>query len=226
MPRIARVVFPGLPHHVTQRGNRRGTVFFEDADRLAYLALLRECTSRHAVDVLAYCLMTNHVHLVLVPQSADALHRVLKPLHMQHAQRINRTHGWKGHVWQGRYFSSPLDETYLWAAIRYVELNPIRAGMVRRAEQYPWSSAAGHCGATHDPVITTAESWTRRCRAIGDWSHWLASGDDQACADILRRRADKGLPCGSVEFVAELERATGRDLTERPRGRRTDGRDA
>lgn len=220
MPRAARIVAPGVPHHVTQRGNRRGTVFFDDADRRGYIELLQEYTARHAVAVLAYCLMNNHVHLVVVPPAADALHLTLKPIHMQHAQRINRTRGWSGHLWQGRYFSSPLDEPYLWAAIRYVELNPVRAGMVLRAEAYRWSSAQAHCGLTDDPLLTTEEAWQSRLRAIDDWSGWLAESNDETCLDVLRRRANKGLPCGSDEFVAELGRASGRNLTDRPQGRR------
>lgn len=146
MPRLARTVFAGIPHHITQRGNRRENVFFTDDDRHLYLKWLTEYCERHQVEVLAYCLMTNHVHLVLVPSTETGLQQVLKPLHMRYAQHVNRCRGWKGHVWQGRYFSSPLDESYTWAAIRYVERNPIRARMVRKAERYRWSSAAGHCG--------------------------------------------------------------------------------
>lgn len=218
MPRVARIVIPRTPHHVTQRGNRRGTVFFCDDDRRAYLALLRDYAARHTVEVLAYCLMSNHVHLVVVPRSPDGLHRLLKPLHMQHAQRVNRAYGWKGHLWQGRYFSSPLDEVYLWAAIRYVERNPVRAGVTDRAEEYQWSSAAAHCDITRDTILTTSDSWRQRLATIRDWSAWLASGDAPDCLEVLRRRVDKGLPCGSREFVEALEESTGRDLQERPRG--------
>jgi putative transposase len=219
MPRVARVVIPGTPHHVTQRGIRRSTVFFNEDDRQSYLALLRDNAAKHSVDILAYCLMTNHVHLVAVPRTSDGLHRMLKPLHMQHAQRINRAYGWTGHLWQGRFFSSPLDEEYLWAAIRYVELNPVRAQMICRAETYPWSSAAAHCGLRNDPLLTKCGAWTRRITAISDWSAWLAAGDAPESLDVLRRRAVKGLPCGSPEFIEALEKAVGRDLQERPRGR-------
>ncbi|HTO61465.1 MAG TPA: transposase [Bradyrhizobium sp.] len=137
MLRLARTVFADVPHHVTQRGNRREQVFFTDEDRRTYLAWLKAYCDKHAVAVLAYCLMTNHVHLVVVPAGDDELERALKPLHMRYAQRINRRRGWNGHVWQGRFFSSPLDEAYLWAALRYVERNPVRARLVRRAENYP-----------------------------------------------------------------------------------------
>jgi putative transposase len=207
-----------MPHHVTQRGNRRGTVFFSDYDRHAYLSVLRAFADKHSVEVLAYCLMLNHVHLVVVPGTADGLHRVLKPLHMQHAQRINRMQDWHGHLWQGRYFSSPLDNDYLWSAIRYVERNPVRAGMIDRAEDYPWSSAAAHCRLTTDPVLTTRACWTAQFSAIHDWSQWLRTHDEPGSVDVLRRRAGRGLPCGSPEFIALLERSTGRDLQERSRG--------
>ena len=126
MPRLARTVCARVPHHITQRGNRREKVFFTDDDRQTYLSWLREYAEKHGVDILAYCLMTNHIHLVALPTTEDGLQKMLKPLHMRYAQRINRARGWKGHIWQGRFFSSPLDEAYLWAAIRYVERNPVR----------------------------------------------------------------------------------------------------
>ena len=127
MPRLARTVFAGVPHHVTQRGNRREDVFFNDDHRNQYLEWLVEYCQRYHVEALAYCLMSNHVHLVMIPESEAGLQQVLKPLHMRYAQRLNRERDWKGHVWQGRYFSSPLDERYTWEAIRYVERNPVRA---------------------------------------------------------------------------------------------------
>jgi REP-associated tyrosine transposase len=219
MPRIARAVFANVPHHVTQRGNRRGTVFFSNDDRSEYLRLLREYADRHAVDVLAYCLMPNHVHIVVVPATKSALHQVLRPLHMRHAQRINRARGWTGHLWQGRYFASALDENYVWTAIRYVERNPVRAGLARRAEEYRWSSAAAHCGPRADPVLTTDPNWQQRLKIISNWSAWLACPDEDRHLEMLRSKADKGLPCGSNEFVENLEHASGRHLKGRPQGR-------
>jgi putative transposase len=219
MPRLARVVCAGVPHHVTQRGNRREQVFFADSDCEIYLDWLLAYTTKHTVDVLAYCLMPNHVHLVVVPATDQGLRLVLKPLHMQYAQRINRRRGWRGHVWQGRYFSSVLDEPYLWAAIRYVERNPVRAGIVDRAEDYPWSSAAARCRSSYDPLLATSSPWQRMIEGVGDWSAWLAEGDEADRLDKLRRHADKGLPCGSVSFIESLEKSTGRALRCRPRGR-------
>lgn len=219
MPRLARSVFAQVPHHVTQRGNRREDVFFTDADFDAYLAWLAQYAEQHDVEILAYCLMPNHVHLVAVPASADGLQAVLKPLHMRYAQRVNRARGGNGHVWQGRYFSSALDEAYLWAAIRYVERNPVRARIVRKAENYLWSSAAGHCGLRDDPVVTRSKYWGKQFADIGGWQAWLAGADAPGTLEILRRNADKGLPCGSERFIRRMETIAGRELTYRPPGR-------
>jgi putative transposase len=176
MPRLARAVFSGIPHHVTQRGNCREDVFFTDDDRRVYLEWLKANCDEHRVAILAYCLMTNHVHLVAVPAGDDGLQRALKPLHMRSALRLNRGRGWQGHVWQGWFFSAPLDGPYPWAALRYVERDPVRARMVRRAENYPWSSAAAHCGRRADAVLTQAPVWRERLAAVADWSAWLAEG--------------------------------------------------
>jgi len=219
MPRLARTVCARVPHHITQRGNRREKVFFTDADRHAYLEWLREYAERHRVEVLAYCLMSNHIHLVAVPATEEGLHQALKPLHMRYAQRINRERGWKGHLWQGRYFSSALDEDYLWAAIRYVERNPVRAKMVRRAENYPWSSAKGHVGMSVDGVLTGNVYWRKQMESIGDWSAWLAEGDEPGQLSIIRRNVEKGLPCGTDRFLRKLEKLTGKILHYQPRGR-------
>ncbi|MDH5216701.1 MAG: transposase [Gammaproteobacteria bacterium] len=219
MPRLARNVFAGIPHHITQRGNRREDIFFTDEDRYAYLAWLKEYCREHRVDVLAYCLMTNHIHLVLVPSEEDGLSRVLKPLHMRYAQRINKAKGWKGHLWQGRYFSSPLDDAYLWAAIRYVERNPVRAKVVRHAERYPWSSAAAHCGLYEDSVLTQKQKWQKQFAQIDNWRAWLAEGENENQLTVIRRNIDKGLPCGSERFIKKLETLTGNALQYRPQGR-------
>ena len=219
MPRLARTVCAGVPHHVAQRGNRRENVFFSDADRAAYLGWLSDYAEKHALEILAYCLMSNHIHLIAVPATEDALHQTLKPLHMRYAQRVNRVRGWSGHLWQGRFISSALDEEYLLKAVRYVERNPVRAGMVRRAEDHPWSSAAAHCGLRRDPVLTRSPAWRDYFAAIDDWSAWLAWQDEPGSLDLLRRHVKRGLPCGSDAFIRRLEDMTGRNLRYRPRGR-------
>jgi len=219
MPRVARYIFAGVPHHVTQRGNRRGRVFFSEADHRVYLTWLSEYATQHEVDVLAYCLMSNHVHLVLVPVARNSLHLALRRLHLRYAQRVNRAHEWKGHLWQGRYFASALDEAYFWAAIRYVELNPVRAGMVEQAEDYPWSSAQAHCGLRTDPVLSLNPSWQRKIASVVDWSSWLREGMGQKELEALRLNGPSGLPCGSESFVADLEAISKKRLRLRSSGR-------
>ena len=204
---------------MTQRGNRRCQVFYSRADYLIYLHWLQEYSVQLDVQVLAYCLMTNHVHLILVPQAKDGMSRLFASLHTRFAQRVNRMRNWNGHLWQGRYFASVLDEPKLWSAIRYVERNPVRAGMVQRAEDYPWSSAVAHCSGGRDAILTTDERWLRKVAAMSDWSAWLAEADDAADLEILRLHVAANLPCGSAEFVQTLEAESGRALIRRKRGR-------
>ncbi|MGQ0586502.1 MAG: transposase [Gammaproteobacteria bacterium] len=204
---------------MVQRGNRREDVFFRDADRSAYLDWLRQYCEEGGVQVLAYCLMTNHVHIVAVPANDDGLERAFRPLHTRYAMRVNRWRGTKGHVWQGRFFSSTLDEAYLWAAIRYVERNPVRAGMVERAERYRWSSASAHCGLGADPTLTRDAAWLEAVRSVDDWPAWLADFDRPVHLDTLREHVRRSLPCGSGEFVRGLELRAGLPLVPKPRGR-------
>ncbi len=145
--------------------------------------------------------MTNHIHVVAVPEAEQSLERVFRPLHTRYAQRINRAKHRKGHLWQGRFLSSALDEPYLWAAIRYVERNPVRAGMVRRAENYAWSSASAHCGLKGDSVLTKDREWLNQVKSAGDWSKWLAEGDRPEQLEVLRRHVERGLLCGAEAFI-------------------------
>ncbi len=219
MPRQARVVFPNIPHHIIQRGNRREDVFFSDNDRKQYLEWLKEYCKEHKVEILAYCLMTNHIHLIAVPTTQDGLQKVLKPLHMRYAQKINRERGWKGHFWQGRYFSSPLDGEYLLFATRYIERNPIRVKKVRKAENYKWSSAKGHCGTAQDDILTTKMKWLNKYEGIDNWSQWLSIKEEKEKTDLIRRNTEKGIPTGSGRFIRRLEKLADRVLEYRPIGR-------
>ena len=221
MPRRARLVFPGVPYHVTQRGNQRQRVFYRDSDRTTYLDWLGEYCDRLDVKVLAYCLMPNHTHLIVVPQAADGLARVFGPLHSRYARRVNRVKDWVGHLWQGRYFSSALDDAYLHAATRYVERNPVRAFMVSRAEDYPWSSAAAHCGELDHPLLANAHDWFLDVKPGAGWSDWLLVQDDQSQVDVLREHGDRSLPCGSEDFICRLESQSGQPLHPRPQGRQS-----
>jgi len=223
MPRHARIIFAGVPHHVTQRGNHRQRVFFHPGDQETYLRLLRDYASRHDIKVIAYCLMTNHVHLVVVPSTASGLHQALKAIHGQYAQRVNRIHELKGHLWQGRFFSSALDSNYFRNAVRYVELNPLQAGLVGKAEEYRWSSAAAHCGLRHDPLIDGRPP-SIAFNDIANWSDWLAAGLPQKARELLCRNIRRNLPCGSESFIEHLETISGRRLKHKPAGRPPDAR--
>jgi len=215
MPRQPRIVFDGIPHHITQRGNRREDVFFTEKDRQVYLLWLKEYCNKHQIKILAYCLMTNHVHLILLPEKGESISKALKPLHMRYAQRVNKIKNWSGHIWQGRFFSSPLDEKYLMSAVAYVESNPVRAAMVDQAEDYPWSSAASHCDLQYSDILSKLPDYFP---AKQNWSHWLKTQNIQHIEE-LRCNVVKGLPCGSDSFIKALEKLVGRSLRLRLQGR-------
>jgi len=217
---MARVVIPDCPHHVTQRGNRREDVFFTDADRLRYLELLAEYAAKHGLAVQAYCLMPNHVHLVAVPRAEASLGAALKPVHMRYAQHVNWTQRLEGRLWQGRFFSCPLDEEHLWAAVRYVERNPVRGGLVEFAEDYRWSSAGARCGLRPDAVLSDPCELTTRLTP-DKWQQWLRE-PWEAEADMtarLRHCTHTGRPAGGDGFIAHLEALVGRVLRARRVGR-------
>lgn len=216
MPRIARVVLPGVPLHITQRGIRRLNVFGNDADRRSYIKLLNESCRRHHLRVCAYCLMTNHVHFVAIPERRDSLWKTFHRCHGVYAKQFNMRYAFTGHLWQARPFSCALDEGHLWAAIRYVERNPVRAHMVERAEDYAWSSAAAHCGLREDSVLDP--EWLSRSDRIHDWSEWLAAGNASKTDRRLRERTFTGRPCGNETFIKEAERLLGRRLAHQKPG--------
>lgn len=216
MARTTRIVTPGLPHHITHRGNRGVDVFFSDDDRQQYLIWLAEYAERHELKVWAYCLMTNHVHLIVVPTTEESMARVLQALQLRHAQKVNAQNEWTGHLWHGRYYSCPMDDAHLWEAVRYVESNPVRAGLVDAAEQYDWSSAPPHCGLRGDPVPSADLPLLKK---VDDWSSWLREPPDDATVERIRQRTQKGLPCGDDSFMRRIGELVGRTLLDRPRGR-------
>lgn len=154
MPRKARIVIPNLPHHILQRGNRRQQVFFNDEDRKVYLRLLSIFTKKEDINVWSYSLMDNHVHLIVVPHSKDCLAKAFAEINKLYAKRINGRNNWKGHLWQERFISFPMDNAHTLAAIRYVERNPVRAGIVSKAEDYQWSSARAHVYGLSNPILS------------------------------------------------------------------------
>ena len=208
MARIARVVVPGYSHHITQRGNRRQSTFFGPEDYEAYVALLSEWCGRCGVEVWAYCLMPNHVHLIAVPASEEALRRAIGEAHRRYTRAVNFREGWRGHLWQGRFASFVMDEPHLLSAARYVELNPVRARLARRPEEYPWSSARAHLQGEDDPLVAVEPL----LQLQPDWQGFLSGGLAEDEARTLRQHERTGRPAGSAGFVAALEALTGRRL--------------
>ena len=228
MARLARVIAVDTPHHVTQRGNGRRFILDSDADRAVYLQLLRQDCHLQGLLLAGYCLMSSHVHLIAIPCRPDSLALALKHAHGRYAAYFNARHLSSGHVWQGRYYSCPLDIPHLWAALRYTERNPVRAGLAAAAEDYPWSSAAAHCGgqaASDAPLDWSlwSQTWT-----APSWRDYLnaAAGEEEAAE--IRRNTHTGRPLGTKHFIENLENALKRRLTPAPGGRppkvRTDER--
>jgi putative transposase len=225
MARLPRVVIPGVAHHVTQRGNRRLPVFFSDADRREYLRLLAAAAARTGTRCLAWCLMDNHIHLILVPSGEDGLRAMLGEAHRRYTRAINFREGWRGHLFQERFASYPMDDAHLMAAIRYVELNPIVAGMVAKAEDWRWSSARSHASGRRtaaDPLTDVAAlaghvpNWRAMLR------HGLEAGGlgpaGEAVAERIEARLGTGRPLAAEEWIAQQETALGRKLAPQKRG--------
>jgi putative transposase len=228
MPRRPRFVLPGAPHHVTQRGNNRQAVFFCDEDRRRYLQLLCQYSQRHDLRILGWCLMTNHVHLIAIPGTARSLALALGQAHSRYSLELNRKRSWIGHIWQNRFFSCPLEASHLLTALRYVDLNPVRAEMANHAWDWPWSSAGAHamphgCGELLD---WPWRDLIRKAR-LGDWDaeDWRASlrcAESQEDLERLRRATRLGEPFGSEAFLRLLEAKAGRRLRVLPPGRPSD----
>ena len=208
MARIARIVVPQYPHHVTQRGSRRQRTFFSDADYRFYLELLAGCSTDLGLDVWAYCLMPNHVHLVVVPEEQHSLARCLGKVHRKYALRINHRYGWRGHLWQERFYSFVMDEDHLLAAVRYTELNPVRAGLCEQPDAWPWSSTRAHLNGRNDKLVNVQPMLDR----ISDWAGYLAAEQVELESERIRQHTNTGRPAGGEVFLEKLEATTGRLL--------------
>ncbi len=218
MPRIARVVVGGLPYHITQRGNYGQVVFDEDDDRRTYLKWLRTYSRSSGLRLWAYCLMPNHVHFVAVPDvgKEDALARTFNQLHMRYAQYLNGKRKQRGHLWQGRFYSCPLDERHLYEAVKYVERNPVRVRLVSKPGDYPWSSAHSHIAREANPILS---SGCPLVEAVADWAEYLAVPEDEQVLRELRVATRTGRPAGDESFVQRLAGILGRNLLSLPCGR-------
>ncbi|HOX37166.1 MAG TPA: transposase [Candidatus Brocadiia bacterium] len=213
MPRIARIVLPGCAHHITQRGNNRRDVFHCDNDRELYIALLSDYSLRFDLEVHAYCLMTNHVHIVATPRKEESLARTIGRVNWRYAQEYNRRNSGSGHLWQNRFHSCALDEKRYWLALAYVERNPVRAGLADRAWDWPWSSAAAHCGcpSSTDEAMLGLEAWASLMKP-SDWKKVLRLAGARRDAEELRVRTKTGRAWAEGDFIAEWEGRLGRRL--------------
>jgi putative transposase len=214
MARRQRIVAPGAPHHVVQRGARSQAVFFADHDYAAYLdRLVAQCRIAGCA-IWGYCLMPNHVHLILVPDDPDGLRAALAPTHRAHSLRINRREGWHGHLWQERFHSFVMDEPHLLSAARYVERNPVRAGLVRAPEDWRWSSARAHLQGQSDAAVDVAPLLA----LVPDWQGYLAIEEPPGELEALRGHVTGGRPLGSESFVERLQARAGFTFQRRKPG--------
>jgi putative transposase len=215
MARIARVVVSGLPHHVVQRGNRCQRVFFSDEDRKEYLNYLKIYAKPAGIHFWGYCLMDNHVHIIAVPDKEESLALGFSEAHRRYTRLINFREQWRGYLWEGRFKSYPLSRRHLYAAIRYVEMNPVRAQIVKAAWDYPWSSARAHAFKQEDPLLDD----NFLVSEIKDWKSFLSKEDSQI-EDTFKSHAG-GRPLGDNQFIEDVERLTGRVLHKQKPGPRT-----
>ena len=214
MARLSRAVVPDLPHHVTQRGNRRQQTFFCAQDYLLYLALMADSCDRFRVAIWAYCLMPNHVHLIAVPSTPDGLRLAIGEAHRRYTTEVNHREGWKGYLWQGRFASFAMDERHTVAAARYIELNPVRAALVEHPADYPWSSARAHISGGDDALLSASSLFAR----VGDWAQFLGCETSAEALDRYRRHERTGRPLGSDDFVDLVETRLNRAVRPRRPG--------
>ena len=209
MSRTARVVVPGVPHHITQRGVRKTDIFRHQTDYRRYTDVLIENCTKYGVLIRSYAWMPNHVHLVAVPLESKSFAKAFRRANSIYAKCFNKKHGLSGYLWQDRFFSCPMDEGHFWAAMRYVEQNPVRAGLVEIAEDYRWSSAKYHCFGDPDALIDT--TWNPS-DVIPDWKSWLLMANDATYDQAIRASTRKGLPCGDEWFLNLLEKHLGQSF--------------
>jgi putative transposase len=214
MGRIARLVAPGVPHPITQPGNRRQETFFREDDYHSYISNLAEWSQRCSVQIWAYCLMPNHVHLVAVPGSLSALGASIGEAHKRYTRTVNEREGWKGHPWQGRFFSYPVDEVFLLIAVRHIETNPVHSDLAASADHYPWSSARAHLNGHDDELVKVKPLLDR----IQNWRDFLSGPAPERQVDALRRHEKTGRPLGTTAFVRQLEKDLNRKLVKQKPG--------
>ncbi len=214
MPRIARVIAIGYPHHIVQRGNRRQEVFFKDEDYREYLKILREYSNKNKLSIVAYCLMPNHVHLIVIPETKEGLARAIGETHRNYTRMINFREKWRGYLWQGRFSSYVMDEKYLYSAAKYILNNPVKAKIVKMAEEYRWSSIQHHLGRENIPYISD----DMLQGIVDDWGTYLMGDVKKEDVETMRRHERTGRPLGDKTFIGKLEKNLGIILKKKKPG--------
>jgi putative transposase len=218
MPRTARIAIVDVPHHITQRGNNCQDVFFVDADRRVYLSILKEQSEKYGLEILGWCLMTNHIHLIARPSAPESLAKALGRAHLRYTQYVNHLHVRSGHLWQNRFYSCPLGREHFWQAMRYVEQNPVRAGFTRPAWEYAWSSAAAHINGNDDMMLLNMPYWQKIVANV-DWRQVLEKLQAKEMTEHIRQSTNSGRPLASDSFLSKLETKLNMRLRPSPIGR-------
>lgn len=219
MPRIARVVVPEYPHHIIQRGNYRQNVFLDDSDKRQYLSLIAEYSQKYYLNILAYCLMDNHVHFIVIPKNVDSMAKTFSVAHTLYSQYFNKKMNAFGHLWQGRFYSCVLDENHLIAAGRYVERNPVRVGMVKKSVEYVWSSARSHVDGGRKDIIDTSLFFKYIEVDQDKWGEFIEEEEKSDEINTIRKHTMTGRPLGGTSFIQKLEKMFGTRLHALPIGR-------
>jgi putative transposase len=198
MARNARIIIPGLPHHITQRGDHKDKIFVTDNDYFIFKRYLQKYFLKYGVSVYAYCLMPNHIHIIAIPENPDSFSNAFRDVNTSYSKYFNNNYKKIGHVWQGRYFSTVLDEPHFWHAVRYVERNPVRAEIVESAKDYIWSSADSHCADSYDFLLSKLPD-----HLAFNWNEWLKTEDD-GISLLIRNNTMMGKPTGSKDFISKI----------------------
>ena len=213
------MVAEGLPHHITQRGNRRQETFFREEDYEEYISLMSEWCDKCGVDIWAYCLMPNHIHLIAVPSSEESMRKAIGEAHRRYTSYVNFYKGWRGYLWQGRFASYPMDEAYLLAAARYIELNPVHAGFAENPGNYRWSSARAHLAGKDDRLVKVSPL----LGIAGDWQDFLTDEISDEEVNALRHHERNGRPLGNENFIGTIEKKLERILRPQKPGPKKEG---
>ncbi|MFH1836771.1 MAG: transposase [Candidatus Omnitrophota bacterium] len=217
MPRKPRIVIKGYPYHVTQRGNYKQTTFATKSDYACYLNWLDKYAKQYKLMILSYCLMPNHVHFICIPSELFSLSTTFKLTHMRYSNFFHSKHKLIGHLWQGRFYSCILDEKHLYAAIRYIENNPVRSGLVENPEDWKWSSAKYHIDGKDDNCLDLAN--ISEFLQIDDWNDYLSQHSEKSIIENIRKNTHSGIPCGTNDFIISLENLLNINILPKSMGR-------